>query len=91
MRFSVLRRRPLSTEAITRRSICVTCALLLIVGAILIGRATRITPHLRDRVVSILNARVASQVEVEALEVSVFPRPSVSGEDVVLRYNGLPG
>ena len=91
MRFSVLRRRPVSTKAIARRSIRVTCALLRIVGAILIGRATRMAPHLRDRVVSILNAKFASQVALEALEVRVFPKPSVSGEDVVLCYNGLPG
>ena len=46
------------------------------------------TPYVRDQVVSALNAKFDSQVELDSLQVDVFPKPTVSGEGVVLRYNG---
>jgi hypothetical protein len=66
----------------------VAVILLLVVGALFIEQATRMTPHVRDQVVSSLNTRFASQVELDALQVGVFPKPTVAGEGVALRYNG---
>ena len=71
-----------------RRGVWVTVTLVLIVAALLIERATRMTPYVRDQAVAALNAKFASQVELGVLQVSVFPRPAVIGEAVVLRYNG---
>ncbi len=76
------------TRARARRGLWVTITLVLIVGALLIERATRMTPYVRDQAVAALNAKFASQVELGSLQVSVFPRPAVIGEGVVLRYNG---
>lgn len=71
-----------------RCGVWVTVTLVLIAGAVLMERATRMTPYVRDQAVAALNARFASQVELGSLQVSVFPRPAVIGEGVVLRYNG---
>jgi len=71
-----------------RRGVWVTVTLLLIAGAVLMERATRMTPYVRDQAVAALNAKFASQVELGSLQVSVFPRPEVIGEGVLLRYNG---
>ncbi len=71
-----------------RRGLWVTAILLLIVGAVLFERVTRVTPYVRDQVVSALNARFASQVELNSLQVNVFPRPEVLGQGLILRHNG---
>ena len=63
-----------------RRGLWVAAVLLLILGAVLFQRFTRVTPYVRDQVVSTLNSRFASQVELDSLEVGVFPRPEVLGE-----------
>jgi hypothetical protein len=42
----------------------------------------------RDQAISALNAKFASQVDVDSFQVSTFPRPQVVGEGIVLRYNG---
>ena len=75
-------------KARARRGMWVAVTLLLIAGAVLMERATRMTPYVRDQAVAALNAKFASQVELGSLQVSVFPRPEVVGEGVVLRYNG---
>jgi hypothetical protein len=62
--------------------------LVAIVGAVLLSVATGLSPIIRDRVVSALNARFASQVDVESLQVGVFPRPELSGSGVVVRWDG---
>ena len=71
-----------------RRGLFVAAILLLAVAAVLFQRLTRVTPYVRDQVVSTLNARFASQVELAVLEVSVFPRPEIRGEGLTLRHNG---
>lgn len=71
-----------------RRGLWVAAILLLIVGAVVFQRLTRATPYVRDQVVSTLNSRFASQVELDLLEVSVFPRPEILGEGLNLRHNG---
>ena len=54
----------------------------------LFARLTRVTPYVRDQVISALNARFASQVDLASLQVSVFPRPEILGEGLTLRHNG---
>lgn len=43
---------------------------------------------IRDRVVAALNARFATQVELESLQVAVFPRPELSGSGLAVRWEG---
>ena len=60
----------------------------MIVGAILVSLATRMTPHVRDRAIAALNERFRSEVALDSLQISVFPRPEVSGGGLILRHNG---
>jgi hypothetical protein len=65
---------------------------LLIAGAgvilSLVSLVTRQTPHVRDLVVSSLNERFRSQVELETLAVDVLPKPAITGSGLRLRHNG---
>jgi hypothetical protein len=73
---------------ITRRgwlSIAVLFAALL---AILLSVFTRLTPHVRDLAVKALNERFDSETEIATLQVSIFPRPEVSGTGLLVRYKG---
>lgn len=65
-----------------------TAGILLAVLAVAASQASRLTPLVRDRVVEALNARFDSQVELDALQVSAFPRPAISGSGLVLRHDG---
>ncbi len=71
-----------------RRLILITCVLLLVGAAVFLSWISRATPQVRDRVVAALNENFASQVAMEELRVSVFPRPEVSGSGLSLRHNG---
>ena len=82
------RARALTATRRRRRTLLIAFALVLIVGAVLLSLATRITPHVRDRVVAALNTRFRSDVDLELLQLSVFPRPEISGEGLTLRHNG---
>jgi hypothetical protein len=72
----------------TRRKLVVIFTLLLICAAVLLSFATRLTPYVRDQAVSTLNERFQSQVELDSLQVSAFPRPEVNGGGLKLRHNG---
>ncbi len=71
-----------------RRTLLVVFTLILIVGAILLSVATRITPHVRQRAVAALNERFKSDVDLASLQVSIFPRPEILGTGLVLRHKG---
>jgi hypothetical protein len=71
-----------------RRWLLVAFVLVLAVGAILLSVATRLTPHIRDRAVGALSARFKSDVDLAALQVSIFPRPELHGTGLTLRHNG---
>ena len=71
-----------------RRATWAGFVLVLIGAALLVAFATRATGYVRDEAVAALNARLASQVELSSLQVSVFPTPAVSGTGLVLRHNG---
>jgi hypothetical protein len=82
------RARALTATRPPRRTLLIAFTLVLVVGAVLLSLATRITPHVRDRVVAALNTRFQSDVDLELLQISVFPRPEISGEGLTLRHNG---
>jgi hypothetical protein len=64
-------------------------SVLLLVGILAaISLVTRQTSHVRDLVVSSLNERFRSQVELDALYVDAFPRPAIAGSGLRLRHNG---
>ena len=71
-----------------RRTLPIVFTLILIVGAILLSIATRITPNVRQRAVAALNERFKSDVDLASLQVSIFPRPEILGTGLVLRHNG---
>jgi AsmA-like C-terminal region len=71
-----------------RRTLLIVFTLILILGAILLSIATRITPHVRQRAIAALNERFKSDVDLASLQVSIFPRPEILGTGVVLRHKG---
>src|SRR6188472_1772297 len=71
-----------------RRSILIAFTLILIAGAILVSTATRMTPYVRDRAIAALNERFRSEAALDSLQVSVFPRPEVSGRGLTIRHDG---
>jgi hypothetical protein len=71
-----------------RRSLLIAFTLILISAAILLSVATRITPHVRDRAVAALQERFQSEVALESLQISVFPRPEIIGTGLSLRQDG---
>jgi hypothetical protein len=71
-----------------RRLLWVAVALLAILAAITVELATGTTSYVRDAVVNALNARFASQVAMDGLQVRVFPSPAVTGQGLILRQGG---
>lgn len=73
----------------TLRRILIALLVLVLVGSALLLRwAVNATPMVRDGVVDALNARFASQVDLQSLQVAFLPAPRVSGEGLRLRHNG---
>jgi hypothetical protein len=70
------------------RWLLIVILLLGSVTSVAITYMVRATPMLRDRVVSALNQRFESQVELGELTVAAFPRPEISGSRLELRHNG---
>jgi hypothetical protein len=70
------------------RWLLVPLVILAVIFAVLASQMSGATPFVRDRVVEALNARFASRVGLESLQVSVFPRPEILGSGLVLRHNG---
>jgi AsmA-like C-terminal region len=71
-----------------RRTLLAAFMLILILGAILLSVASRITPHVRQGAVAALNERFRSDVDLASLQVSIFPRPEILGTGLVLRHKG---
>ena len=71
-----------------RRTLLIAFTLILIFAAIVLSIATRATPHVRNRAVTALNERFRSDVDLESLQISVFPRPEITGTGLTLRHNG---
>jgi hypothetical protein len=71
-----------------RRALLAVAVLALIVTALVAARLTRITPHVRDLAVASLEERLDSKVDMEALQVDVFPRPELRGTGLAVRWRG---
>jgi len=71
-----------------RRILLILCAVIAVGSAVLVRWAIRATPSVREAVVDALNARFASQVDLQDLRVSIYPDPSVKGRGLTLRFNG---
>lgn len=71
-----------------RRTLLIVFILIVILGAILLSIATRITPNVRQRGIAALNERFKSEVDLESLQISIFPRPEILGTSLVLRHKG---
>lgn len=63
----------------------VVLAVALVVG---LTWALRATPQIRERVVSALNERFSSKVDMTTLEVTVVPKPRVAGTGLTFKHNG---
>lgn len=63
-------------------------AILLISGVVLLSQASRLTPHVRNRVVAALEDRFDSTVQLDEFQVSMFPRPEVWGRGLSVYYKG---
>ena len=61
---------------------------VIVAAAVTLAYIGRSTPFLRDRVVTALNQRFSSKVEIESLQVTAFPRPGIRGPKLALRHNG---
>src|SRR5690349_5623650 len=46
---------------------------------------------LRDRVIAALNGRFESEVALDTLKVTAFPKPGITGTKLELKQNGRPG
>ena len=62
--------------------------IVAIVGVLLLSRASRATPHVRDQVLAALNERFESEVAFDRFQVSIFPRPAISGSGLTVRWEG---
>ena len=73
-----------------RRLILATLTLALILGALILSRLSRVTPHVRDAATAGLEDRFRSDIDIESLQVSIFPRPEVVGTGLSVRLKGTP-
>lgn len=71
-----------------RKPLLASAALLVVVTCVVIPFTTSLAPDLRERVIDELSERLESRVELSAFSVSVFPRPVVRGEGLVVRHRG---
>lgn len=72
----------------TRQALLVPVALGVIAVVVLLSRASRATPHVRDEVVTALSERFHGDVTIDELQVGVFPRPEINGAGVTVRWEG---
>jgi hypothetical protein len=71
-----------------RRKLFLAAAVLAISLAALTVWVASSAPRLRDRVVDAINARFESQVSIDSLDPSIFPKPRAAGRTLTLRHNG---
>lgn len=79
---------PVERRSRPRRTALIVVMLVLLVVALVVSLATRMTPYVREQGVAALNARFQSDVELKSLRVSVFPRPAIVGQGLILRHHG---
>ena len=76
------------TQAFTRRRIMAATSALLVLLFGLYLLTPQIQTSLRNRTVTVLSARFASDVQISEFHLSLFPSPRVSIRGLVLRYKG---
>lgn len=74
--------------ASSRRRLLIGVPLVVVLGLVLMSAVIGTTPFVRDRVVSALNARFDSHVELQSLQVDAFPRPELSGSGLTVQWEG---
>lgn len=79
---------PVERRSRPRKTALIGFTLVLLVLALLVSIGTRATPYVRERGIAALNARFKSDVDLKSLHVSVFPRPAIIGQGLVLRHHG---
>lgn len=63
--------------------------LIVIAGIVLLGWYARtLAPRAKQRVISALEDRFDAEVKLQSLQLSVFPRPKVVGEELLIRHKG---
>ena len=72
----------------SRRYLLVASLLIAIVAVVLLSLGIRATPHVRDQVVASVNERFQAGVSLDAFQVSVFPRPEVTGSGLAVSWHG---
>ena len=65
----------------SRRNLLVASLLLAIVAVVFLSLGIRAAPHVRNQVVASVNERFQAGLSLDAFQVSVFPRPEVTGRD----------
>jgi hypothetical protein len=60
----------------------------LVAIVVLVVAARRAGPYLHGEIEQVLADRLESEVTLEALDVTLFPRPSITGRGLVIRHRG---
>jgi len=60
----------------------------LVTIVVLVVAARRAEPYLHGEIEQVLADRLESEVTLEALDVTLFPRPSITGRGLVIRHRG---
>ncbi len=71
---------------ISRRNLTAIAGVALILLLLLLSLPIAIEPRIKQRLVNALGERFDSEVQVETLTVSLFPRPRIAGRGLVLRH-----
>ena len=71
----------------SRRNLLVAFVLVAIVAVVLLSLATRAAPHVKDQVVATVNERFQAGLSLDSFQVSVFPRPEVTGSGLVVSWH----
>lgn len=69
-----------------RYGILIVCLLIIGGGIYLAWYVKTLGPRAKDRVISALEDRFDADVDLKSLDISLFPRPSVSGEQLSIRH-----
>ena len=71
----------------SRRNLLVASLLLAIVAVVFLSLGIRAAPHVRNQVVASVNERFQAGLSLDAFQVSVFPRPEVTGAGLAVSWH----
>lgn len=71
-----------------RYTVLALCLILLGGGGYLFWYLKTLGPRAKARVVKALEDRFDADVDLKSLDISLFPRPAVTGEDLAIRHKG---